>query len=167
MDVEVIPASIRTLVVGRADIVSYRDSVLSEARQLVASLEQKWAEADAAQKAALAAGEPDQEWRWRSQRTRRHNQLVKRRKFLTAVEEGYLPIPRLPAVRIEWTERLIPAEALLQLKEAKDSNLFEWFGVIDGTDATAWGSPRGRGARRDPILVGFICGEPFPLAWWR
>lgn len=98
MEVEVIPASIKTLVVGKADIISYRDAVLSEAQKLVADLEHKWAEADAAQRAALIAGEMDQEWR-----------------FLDRREE-------LPA--------------LLELVIAA-------------------------------ILVGFICGEPFPIAWWR
>lgn len=159
--------AIRTLVVGKADIGAYQVAVLHEARAAVAEVEAGIAEAQAGVDAASRAGEGGQLRAWRNRLTRRTNKLAKSRRYLKAVESGYLPIPRLPAVRLEWTERLIPPEALEALAEAKKLGTFEWFGVVDGTDASDWGAPRTRRRRRDPILVGMCNGEPFPIAWWR
>lgn len=160
---------IRTLVVGKADLASYHAEVVREARQRVALFEQRLDEAERALALAeqMPSTAPGQASRWKGQVTRRGNQLSLARRYVGAVDAGYLPIPRLPVVKLQFTERLLPPEALESLKAARDAGVFEWFGVVDGTDATRGGFPLMRRAHRDPILVGMILGEPFPLAWWR
>ena len=89
-------------------------------------------------------------------------------RFKEAVEAGHLPMPRLPAVRLEFAN-VIPVEALESLKTAAVSGLFDEFRIIDGREADRYGTPvrQGRGIRPDPVLVGLIGDELFPLAWWR
>jgi len=85
-----------------------------------------------------------------------------------AVEAGHLPMPRLPAVRLEFAN-VIPVEALESLQTATISGLFDEFRVVDGREADRYGAPvrQGRGIQPDPVLVGLIGDEMFPLAWWR
>lgn len=160
------PLVVRTLVAGKADLQAYANAVLDEARTEAARWRANFNEAERGVRAAEAAHEPDQLSRWRGQRTRRLHRLQRAERFLKAVEAGYLPIPRIPTRRIDWTDKLIPPDALDNLAEAKRSGLFEHFTIADGAEITSWG--RGRSSRgRDPILFGTIGTELFPIAWWR
>lgn len=154
---------VRTLVAGKADIQAYAVTVLEEAQREVQRWRGQRDEAERAVRAATDANERDQLWRWRAQLTRRSNRLARAQRFLDAVEAGYLPIPRIPARPIGVTDKLIPPEALESLAEAKRSGLFEHFRIADGSELNSWRSSRGR----DPILLGLIGTEMFPIAWWR
>ena len=168
-EVATMTPEIRTLVIGRADITAYRDAILTEGRARVSQLRAGVQEAESAWTLAdeMPSTAPRQAGMWKGQLTRRRHQLAKAEKYVNAIEDGYLPIPRLPVVRLDYVTRLLPPEALQELKIARDTHNFEWFGIIDGNDASRAGYPRSWGRNRDPILVGMILGEPFPLAWWR
>jgi hypothetical protein len=156
---------VRTIVAGKADIQAYANAVLAEAQTEATHWRLSLEEAERGVVAASAAQEPDQLARWRSQRTRRLHRLERADRFLKAVEAGYLPMPRIPTRRIDWTDKLIPPECLESLAAAKASGLFEHFSIADGSDITGWSGRSSRG--RDPILFGVIGTELFPLAWWR
>ena len=137
------------------------------------------AEAKQALEIAEKIGEKEVEsdWHWElSRRQRSHKIKIARRRrelkrsesFLGALREGYVPIPRLPAVRLDLTRQLMPPEVLELFAEAKEEGVFEEFRIIDGTETTTSGHPTGGSrAQRDPILVGMIGNEMFAVAWWR
>ena len=190
--VEATPAAL-SLIVARSDLVRFQASLLAEARQRIILVENDLTLArdklvaleasDDPKRAADMAehvGLPDQANEHRWHRTdqiggarRRITQLTKRydvaRRLLEALEAGHVPIPRLPAVKLEYAIGLIPLEALESLDMAQNTGLFDEFRIIDGRAANRYGYPqtRTRPKGRDPILVGMIGNELFPLAWWR
>lgn len=162
---------IRTLVVGAAGLVEYQATVLAEAEQRVTKWQADYTTALAGVAAAERANEPDQLKLWRRRRTITLRRLGRAQAFQRVVNAGYLPIPRLPSVRIEmlsWRDnnKLLPPEALDALAEAKTIHGWTSFELVDGRD---WRGRRlaARGRGVDPILVGVCDGEMFPLAWWR
>ena len=156
-----VPA-VRGLVVLRADLASYRDTVLAEAHTRVARKTAALIEAHEGIDAANAAGEYDQCAAWQRRYTHRLKPLERAQQFLSAVEAGYLPIPRMPARRFWRDDTVLPPAALQAMAEAKSVGAFETFVLVDGND------DRTPGHRyRDPILCGVADGEMFPVAWWR
>lgn len=160
---------IRALVVGQTDVESYRASMLSEVRTRFAERDAALHEAELGVDAAVNAQEPEQARLWRSQVTRRRRRRDLASTLLRVVEAGYLPIPRLPSVRLSSLkyrskDNLIPPEALDALAEAKEIPGWQAFELVDGKD---WAGRSLRRGSRDPILVGIVDGEMFPLAWWR
>lgn len=117
---------------------------------------------------AQETGEVQQTQRYRNRITRRARDLERAWKVVEALEAGFVPMPRLPAVSLEYMLGIVPPEALLALDEAKKTGLFQEFRVVDGRNATRGGWPRSWTAPkgRDPILVGMIGDQLFPLAWW-
>ena len=165
---EVPAVAIRSLIFPRGGLQEYQRALIQEAHQRVVVTEAQLDEADAGIMAAADAEEERQERQWRLRKARRLREVARAKRFEEAILEGYLPIPRLPAVRLEWTQQVLPPEALEILSEAKTAGLFDEFRVVDGQDAYPGGFPRGRqAAKRDPILVGLIGDELFPLFWWR
>lgn len=122
----------------------------------------------------------DQQVQWRyelnSRQRRKKIRLTKltrslrgARSFVEALRAGYVPLPTMPAVRMNFINRVMPVDVLNALTEAKEAGMFEEFRVIDGRDTNRTGSPVGTRspAKRDPILVGMIADEMFAIAWWR
>ena len=104
----------------------------------------------------------------RSQLTR----ALKRQKhaiaFRDALGSGYVPLPRMPAVKLRWVQELMPRDVLDAMEEARKAGMFEEFRVVTGQDATRGGWPRtNRALGPDPILVGMIGDEMFAIGWWR
>ena len=161
------------------------DSQLQAAHEALSDLENGPIEERMETAASLAdrIGLPEQARSYRVDRSRRIGQLRRRvgtiarrhsqaKRILGALEAGYMPMPRFPALTLEFCFELIPVEAIEAMGQAHDSGLFDEFRIVDGRDATPWGTPRtstSREARakQDPILVGMIGREMFPLAWWR
>lgn len=95
--------------------------------------------------------------------------LVAAQRMVEALHAGYVPLPRMPAVKMDYMYQVMPAEVLDALTEAAEQNVFEEFRVIDGRDTNRMGVPVGTRspAKRDPILVGMIGDEMFAVGWWR
>lgn len=90
--------------------------------------------------------------------------------FRGALETGYVPLPRMPAISLRWVRELMPPDVLDSLKEAKSAGVFDEFRLVTGGEATPWGYPNDDAhlqKGRDPILVGMIGDEMFAVAWWR
>ena len=176
---EVAPNEVRSLIVPTATLEAYRDQTLAEARQRVADRRQRLAGADVSLDtiqrgidAADAANELWQQHLWKGRLqgaragiTKRRHELEHAERFLQLVEEGYLPVPRMPAVDIFRLRDPLPPEVLAIIANEKEKGVFEEFSVVGGRDRWARGRQRVQG--RDPILVGLCDGEMFPLAWWR
>lgn len=194
MTTENLPA-VRSVIIARADMLRFHETMLAEARAGAedrhGELEQahhrlQFLESgdgndqERASDLAEHVGLPEQAERYKSHHTnnigvarRLVTRLTKRvdeaDRYLRALETGHVPMPRMAAVRLEYAMGLIPVEAMESLDEAQNSGLFDEYRVIDGREATDWGYPNDRRAPRyrDPILVGMIGHEMFPLAWWR
>lgn len=169
---------VRSLMIESGTLENYQLQTLDEARErvrmralAVEAVERELADAER----GLAAAEyADVEWQiqlYRNQissrrnvRTRRANRLEDAKKFLSLIEDGYLPIPTLEATRVEWVRDPIPPEALEILGTEQAHERFREFAVVGM--APRW-AERGRRRGVDPILVGVCDGEMFPLAWWR
>ena len=182
--------AIRKLVLGKLEVEDYQRSCYLGAQAIVMTRSQALTEAKAnytrtqdeakrGVEAARAAGEPEQARMWtrrlgtgRSAIGRHEAALQRAQSFLEVIEAGYLPIPRIPALRVELLRETIPPEALEVIASEKEHGLFEYFVVANGEDARAdhyrpWHNATSRIANRDPILMGICNGEMFPLAWWR
>jgi len=173
---EVIPAvsqevpPVRSFIFPAGGIQEYAAGLLEEASRAEGIARQRIDEAEAGILAARNAKEPRQEHRWRLRKARRLREVERTERFCNAIREGYLPIPRMPAIRLDWTQQLMPPEILGCLAEAKESGLFDEFRIVDGSDAYPGGYPRARRGvtyKRDPILVGMVGNEMFPIGWWR
>ena len=160
---------IRTIVVGHLELEKFQQSLMQQARTQVALKRQALDEADAGMAAAKAADEPEQYRRWRSRYMARRQPLMNAESYLSVLDSGYLPIPRIPALNLDHVRGAIPPEALQSLAEAKKSGLFDYFVVADGREATDYHQPvpARRHQNRDPIMIGVCAGQFFPIAWWR
>lgn len=83
---------------------------------------------------------------------------------LTALERGFIPVPRFDYARIEWSSERMNYSTLRRLKEAKDAGIFDDFGVVQDK----YTHPR---RARDPLLVGILRGargyeEHFFIGVW-
>jgi len=189
------PLAVESVIAARTDINRYQQSLIEESDRRISDLEERVlksrARLDEAEKTP-----PDEHQRAKeiaerlglrgqvyghSYASASHVRSLRRRlvllardmdqalRFREAVVAGHLPMPRLPTVRLEHAS-MIPVEALESMEVADASGLFDEFRIVDGRDADRYGTPR-RNTRapagRDPILVGFIGTEMFPLAWWR
>ncbi|KKK64685.1 hypothetical protein LCGC14_2981700 [marine sediment metagenome] len=153
----------------RSNLERFHQRLYDEARQVA---EQRHAEVEELREGLRVAEETEQ-WqqarRYRNRITRRARDITRADAVLQALADGFVPMPRLPAISLEYALGLIPPDALLALEEAKKTGLFEEFRVVDGRNAwksgypRSWTPPKGR----DPILVAMIGDELFPLAWWR
>lgn len=171
MTSEVVPAAVQpqSLIFVRDQLQRFQASLISDAQQRLNQMTAQEAQYREGYEAAKAADEPEQMRRYRNRITRLQRSKINAEIILAALQEGYVPMPRLPAVKLDYVLGIIPAEVLKSLELAKDTGLFSEFRVVDGRDADVDGSPRGWSRRRDrdPILVGLIGDEMFPLAWWR
>ena len=198
MTTELAPASplaVESVIAARTDIQRYQRSLIDQSGERIADLEERLLKSRARLEEAEKAPPPEhQRAKEIAERLGLRGQLsahgiasgahvrsLRRRvvllardlesalRFREAVVAGHLPMPRLPAVRLEYAS-MIPVEALESLEVAEASGLFDEFRVVTGQDSNRYGTPR-RDARvpagRDPILVGLIGTEMFPLAWWR
>ena len=171
--------AVRTLIAGTVDVAAYQQTVLREAHQRVVTrqraidaAEQQIADAERGLAAADYAGIDTQAQMFRNviyrrsySRTRRLRQFESAKKFLSLVEDGYLPIPVLPdAFPVRWLRDPLPPEVLETIGAEQLHERFSEFQVVGM--APEW--QRGRRRRHnDPILVGLCDGEMFALAWWR
>lgn len=164
-----------TLLVPHGLAESLAQSLRAEAQSALSKAEREVNEAEEALRiiAEQLDSEVDvdahqQQRLWRRRWETRNRRRQKALQMIAVLEHGYLPIPRIPAVRISWANTLIPPEALQVLAEAKQSGLFQYFALVNGDESTSGHYPAGgRHSKRDPILVGVLGGEIFPLAWWR
>jgi len=189
------PLAVESVIAARTDIRRYQQSLIDQSDERIADLEQRLLKSRARLEEAEKAPPPEHErakeiaeklgLRWQVMQhgiaSSSHVRSLRRRvvllardleqalRFKEVVIAGHLPMPRLPAVRLEFAN-MIPVEALESLEVAEASGLFDEFRVITGRNADRFGTPR-RDAKvpagRDPILVGLIGTEMFPLAWWR
>lgn len=163
------PVKVRGLVVSTQDVSDYAAAVLQEGEDRVAKWTARWDEATEGVDAAIEAEEPHQVRVWRGKRTRASYRLGMAEDFLKVVKAGFLPMPSLPAVKLsslEFRDRnnVIPPKALVALAKAKKLNAFREFLLVDGREYTG---RKLRNGGRDPVLVGEVDGEMFPIAWWR
>ncbi len=193
--IEATPSIVTSVIAARTDIERYRASLVEETQEALQEVEQRLAKARVVHAAAEAADAPhtrgmemaehigleDQvrlhDWaRGSAVRSARRRVTVLAReadqlkRFGLAVQAGHLPMPRLPALKLDYARNAIPVEALESLEAAQQAGIFDEFRLIDGRDANAYGYPTSHRAPpkgRDPILVGMIGREMFPLAWWR
>ena len=167
--IEAIAVRPTTAVFVRTNLEQFQNRLLAEGRQVRDLRRSEMEELRQGLAAAEAAGIEEQARRYRTRITRRQRDVVRAENIVGALEAGFVPMPRLPAVTLRHVLGLIPPEALLALGEAKETGLFDEFRVVDGRNADRtgwpreWAAPRGR----DPILVGMIGQEMFPLAWWK
>ena len=169
--------AVHSLLVPSVTVDAYRDQTLTEARERVENrrmaitrAEQAVVEAEHGLQLAQDSNVWFQQNLWqgrlqgaRSRVTKHKHSLVRAEDFLALVEEGYLPIPRLPSVEVHRLADPLPPDALQVLVHEQGRGIFTEFAVIGGRDRFA----RSRATGRDPILVGVCDGELFPLAWWR
>ena len=153
----------------KTDLERFLTRLLAEARDV---LLQRQTTIDELHRGLILAQETGLELqarRYHNRITRRLRDVVRARRIVEALEAGFVPMPRLPAVSLEYVLGLIPPDALLALDEAKKTGLFEEFRVVDGRDAWTSGYPRrsSKARGRDPVLVAMIGAEMFPIAWWK
>jgi len=72
--------------------------------------------------------------------------------FRNALDSGYVPLPRMPAVNLRWVEEIMPHDVLDAMEEAKQAGIFEEFRLVTGEQANSNGWPSGkRFPGRDPL----------------
>lgn len=153
----------------RSNLQRFHERLYQEAKEVAEKRQAEVEELREGLCAAEATDQHEQARRYRNRITRRSRDVNRAERVLEALQAGYVPMPRLPAVSLAYALGLIPPDALLALDEAKKTGLFEEFRVVDGRNAhkdgypQSWTPPKGR----DPILVAMIGDELFPLAWWR
>jgi len=153
----------------RDHIERFHARLVAEAQERVTHYSNLQTEYTAGFERAAAAGLEEQAHSYRIRIVRNAREVTRAQKILDILEAGFVPMPRLPAVRLEYVLGLIPIDILEALEEAKATGLFEEFRVIDGRDTSTYGYPRAtaKPKGRDPILVGMVGDQMFPLAWWR
>lgn len=165
---ETTPRAISAIFV-RSNLQRFHERLWREAREVAERRQGEIEELREGLRIAEETGQEEQARRYRNRVTRRTRDVERADRILQALEAGFVPMPRLPAVNLEYALGLVPPDALLALDEAKKTGLFDEFRVVDGRNAWKGGSPRSWTAPkgRDPILVAMIGDELFPLAWWR
>lgn len=89
----------------------------------------------------------------RVKRVRERVQFLGR--VVSAMEHGYVPIPRLGGQRLQIEAEELPPEVLLAYAQAQGAKLFGEFRLVAGEEASSRGR-RGRRAARDPLLIGVV-----------
>lgn len=154
----------------RDHLERFHAKLLTEARAVAVERQGGFDALDEGLRVALETNNEQQARRYRNQITRRKRDVERAHAIVDALEAGFVPMPRLPAVGLEHVLGTIPPDVMLQLEEAKKTGLFEEFRVVDGRDASPSGWPTTWGGKpkgRDPILVAVIGDELFPIAWWK
>jgi hypothetical protein len=194
---EITVPPIRSLIVPPGNFADYMrrlietaSAAVEDARRKVLKAEhtedtENIAEAKRALEAAQRLGgqeghDQQRRWRWElnSRERRKKVRLARAKRRLTqatnmaaALQAGYVPLPRMPAVRMDYMYEVMPPDVLDAFTEAKEVGVFEEFRVITGQETLGnSGLPdpgRGRHPGRDPILVGLIGHELFAVGWWR
>jgi hypothetical protein len=163
------PVKIASFLMPAGGVASYMAGLMAQADEQAATVQDGVQEALRGVEAAENAGEAGlaRSWRLRLARRRRERDRIDR--FCRALREGYVPLPRMPAISLEHAQQLVPPEVLDSLAEAKKAGLFDEFRIVDGRNAWDSGYPRSwsRPKTRDPILVGRIGKEIFAVGWWR
>jgi len=163
------PVKVTSFLTPAGGIASYMTGLISQADERAVRIAGEVQEALRGVETALNAEEPTLARSWRLRLARRRREADRIDRFCRALREGYVPLPRMPAVSLEHAQHLVPPEVLDRLAEAKAAGLFDEFRIVDGRDAWESGYPRSytRSKRRDPILVGRIGHEMFAIGWWR
>lgn len=101
--------------------------------------------------------------------SRAHNRKLRAERKIEAVQEGFLPVPRMPVQDPEaWANHGVmdraPEVVQERLRQVREAGTFERIAIVLPTHS-------GR-ARRDPLLIGIIGPgtareEHFLIAWWR
>jgi hypothetical protein len=153
----------------REHLERFHSKLLTEARQTALERQGGFDELEEGLRVATETGNDQQARRYRNQITRRKRDVERAHSIVNALEAGFVPMPRLPAVSLEYVLGIIPPDVLLAIEDAKTTGLFEELRVVDGRNAWADGQPRTWTAPkgRDPIIVGMIGDELFPIAWWK
>jgi hypothetical protein len=110
------------------------------------------------------------------------------RKFLRALEGGYMPIPRFDSETLRLEVEELPAQAIIAMAAAEETGAFDEVRFVRGREGDTRRGPHARRAPRDPLLVGVIrtpdrhvedrsswngqrripgFEEHFLIAWWR
>ncbi|GAI80903.1 unnamed protein product [marine sediment metagenome] len=134
----------------------YVQQYQQEVDEITAKLEEAREALELAQEMSL----PSQKTRWEREVVALETQLDKAKSHLVFYSQGFLPLPRMSTVPLQYAGTRIPAVALRRLKDAKDLEVFDDFQVVEAQ------------VNRDPILVGikrFPDGEEVHcfIAWWR
>jgi len=160
---------IRSLIAPAGAFGDYMAGLIRQAETRCLTADVGCEEAKRGIHSAEGADEPRLAHTWKLRLARRRREADRALMFLTALRDGYVPIPRLPAVRLEYVLGVIPPDVIDLLAEAKKEGIFEEFRVVDGRNAWDGGQPRSWSQRktRDPILVGMIGREMFAIGWWR
>lgn len=87
------------------------------------------------------------------------------RNKISALESGYIQMPRFDYASIEWSSERMNFQTLKRLKDAKEAGIFDDFGVVQDK----YTHPR---RKRDPFLVGILHGrrgyeEHFFIGLWQ
>lgn len=123
------------IVSGRDDIIARKRVELAAAREAIAALK------------SAGAGHS------RVDRLRERARFIE--KTITALEMGYVPIPRFDSLTLNLEAEELPAQALVALAYAQSAEAFDEIRIVRGMEPQGGrGNPR-RGAR-DPLLVGVI-----------
>lgn len=143
----------------RAIVIRNPAEVLSVANHWLEQKRQELARAQVAAKALVQLGVPPARRRLAKERVR----FLKR--FVGALEQGYVPIPRFDADTLDLNVEELPAEALVALGQSKTKRLFDEVRYVTGREgdsrpgvhSSARGMlTRGRQPKRDPLIVGII-----------
>ena len=145
-------------------LVEYHTSLLEKTKQ---ELEQAQRDLQTTQECLEAAEELEIKAlisRHRRVKTRIEKEIEFLKKRATALESGYLAIPRFDYASIEWSSERMNYQTLKRLKEAKEAGIFDEFGVVQDK----YTRPR---SARDPFLVGILAGarnheEHFFIGAW-
>jgi len=86
------------------------------------------------------------------------------RRFVKALQSGYVPIPRFDSEKLDLNTEELPAEALVAMADVKTKRLFDEVVYVTGREAQSrpaghWSSgryTRQRLRQRDPLIVGII-----------
>lgn len=161
--------AIRSILAPPGNFAAYMTGLIAKADGKGNAIEEEIAEAERGIEAANRAGEPAMAHTWKLRLARRRRELIRAENFTAALRQGYVPLPKMPAVSLRFALEVMPSEVLDCLAEAKEAGVFEEFRVVDGRNADQSGWPRTWSSRktRDPILVGMIGREIFAVAWWR
>lgn len=143
----------------RAIVIRNPAEVLSVANHWLEQKRQELQRAQLAAKALVQLGVPPARRRLARERVR----FLKR--FVSALEHGYVPIPRFDADTLDLNIEELPAEALVALGQSKTKRLFDEVRYVTGrqpdsrpgghyTSNQRW--TRARIGGRDPLIVGVI-----------
>ena len=165
--------------------LTIKDTAIITKPEDIAEIRQEWLEGkkrelESAKVALDELGEVGASER-KIRRTKERVGLLK--KVVRCLENGFIPIPRFDSNRLRLENEELPLSAITAVKEATAQKIFDEFRIVQGREAMNQRGPRGRLARRDPIIVGVVrtpelqdqdrpwnvwsMEEHFLVAWWR